>query len=327
MKQVENRKTGSHPPNSKIVKLINMKKMKYNFMMGLMLMASMSLLSISCGDDEEDDKNDNPKYSIARVDTYAISPNFEYGAFLVNHSQNRPELENSWSTKGASFHVYILQGNSFTDLGIISSKEKSIAESDTKKAVHIEVSIPTSIDINKPYEIVATGGIDSSLPSNSKIVCDAELNRGTTYCPSWYIAQGGSSASSQSNYLMTYEILLIINNTSKPIKVKHKGFETKEKWYSTKSRLSITPSLSLETNVLSTSGDVTSEEQTINAGEYAYIASRYVPTGKRMTNARLVLEIDGKEVKTPAVSSDVSIENGNYYRMNVKWDGTSLEWD
>ena len=52
-----------------------------------------------------------------------------------------------------------------------------------------------------------------------------------------------------------------------------------------------------------------------------------MPTGNKMRDASLVLEINGKEVKTPAVSSEVDIENGNLYVMGVLWDGNSLTWN
>ena len=303
-----------------------MKNSTYNFVMRLMLVVSISFFSVSCGDDD-DDKKDNPKYSVSRVDTYAITPTFIYGKYLVNHPTGNPTLENTWGTKGVSFHVYVLQGNTFTDIGTLHSTETSIANADRKKPVHINVPIPTSIDVSKPYKVIAADDFANFILSNNKIVIDVDLKRGNTYCPGWYVAQGGASATSQSNYLITYEALFVTNNTGKSIKVKHKGFEVMDKWYSKKGRVSITPSLEMEANVVSNSGDMTSEEITVNAGENNFIASTYVPTGKNMTNARLVLEIDGKEVKTPIVSSEVNIEHGNYYRMDVKWDGTNLEWD
>lgn len=295
--------------------------------LGMMLIVALSASLTCCSGDDEDDKKDEPKYSVARVDTYAITPPFVYGLYLVNHTKERHWVDNSWSSTGTKLHFYVLQGNAFTDLGVLHSVETSIASTDAKKDVHVEVPIPTSIDVNKPYQVVATSGVEPLL-SNGRISCDVELKRESdTYCPSWYLSQGGSSATSQSNYLAIFEVLTVKNNTGKPINVKHMGFDTAEKWYSTKSKVSITPSLKVETSVAYTSGEMISPEITINAGEESKIESCYVPTGKKMTNARLILEIDGKEVKTPVVSSEVSIENGIPYFMQVKWDGTNLEWD
>ena len=301
--------------------------MKYNFIVSLILTASISLMLLSCSKDDDDDKNDTPNHSIVRVDTYAITPPFVNGLYLFNHPNGNPQLENSWGTGGPSFHVFVLQGNNFTDIGSLHTTETSIANVDRKKPVHVDVPIPANIDVTMPYKVVFVDNIDNQQLSNNKIVFDVELKRGNTYNPGWYIAQGGSSSTSQSNYLITYEAVYVTNNTSKSIKVKHKGFDTLDKWYSMKGRVSITPSLAMETSIVSTSGEVTSEETTINSGESEYLVSTYVPTGKKMTNARLILDIDGKEVKTPIVSSNISIENGNYYRMNVKWDGANLEWD
>lgn len=293
----------------------------------LYLIASIMFAGLLLSGCSKDD-NDDDKGSVARVDTYAITPPFVYGRYLVNNPSGRATLDNNWGTKGSSFHVFVLQGNAYTEIGTIHSKETSIASADTKKPVHIDVPIPASIDVSKPYKVVATGASEEKpVLTNNRIVCEAELKRGASYCPSWYILQGGVSSNSQSSYLINYEGLYISNHTGKSIKVKHKGFDTADKWYCKKGRVSITPSLDLEMSVISSSGEAISDEITIEAGKGDYIASSYIPTGKKMTNAQLVLEIDGKEVKTPVISSDISIENGNYYRMDVKWDGTNLEWD
>lgn len=297
--------------------------MKNKCFWGLMLIAAISLTWVSCS---KDDEKEDPNKNIVRMDTYAISPTFVYGMYLVNHPKNKPYLENTWSAEGASFHVYVLQNNNFTDLGRIESKETSIASADRQKPVHVDVPIPTNIDVDKSYQVIFTDKKTNLL--NNKIVLDAELIRDTnTYCPSWKIAQGGNSATSQSSYLMTYEVLYVKNNTAVPIKVKHMGFETLDKWYCTNGKVNITPALGLETIVASTSGEVMSQEKIINANEEIFFECRYVPTGKKMTNARLILEVDGKEVKTPVVSSDISIECGIPYFMKVKWDGQNLEWD
>lgn len=284
----------------------------------IIVFAGLLLSGCSKEDDEQ---------IIARVDTYAILPTFVYGKYLVNHPYNEITLDNYWGTGGVTFHVYVIQGSSFTDIGSLHTTETSIAAADKKKPVHIDVPIPASIDVSKPYKIVAADKSTNPVLSNNKIVFDVDLKRGNTYCPGWYVAQGGSSATSQSNYLITYEAVYVTNNTNKTIKVKLMGFDAMDKWYSKKGRVSINTSLDVETSVVSSSGETTSENVSINAGESGYIVSTYVPTGKKMANARLILEIDGKEVKTPIVSSDISIENGSYYRMNVKWDGANLEWD
>lgn len=295
--------------------------------LGIMLIVALGVSLTSCSSDDDNDKKDEPNYSVVRVDTYAITPPFVYGLYLFNDPKSKPCIENNWGTGGASFHVYVLQGNIFTDLGTLHSAETSISSADLKKAVHVEVPIPTSIDVSRPYQVVAMDDANSVL-SNGRITCDVELKRDSdTYCPSWSVAQGGSSAVSQSNYLAVFEVLKIKNNTGKSIKVKHMGFDTVEKWYCTKGKMSITPSLKMETSVVSTSGEMMSPEKTINAGEESEFESCYVPTGNKMKDARLILEIDGKEVKTPVVSSEISIENGIPYFMRVKWNGTNLEWD
>ena len=108
--------------------------------LGMMLIVALSVSLTNCGGDDEDDK----KYSVSRVDTYAFTPPFVYGLYLVNHTKERHWVENTWSSTGNKLHFYVLQGTTFTDIGYLHSKETSISSADTKKAIHVEVPIPTS---------------------------------------------------------------------------------------------------------------------------------------------------------------------------------------
>ena len=147
----------------------------------------------------------------------------------------------------------------------------------------------------------------------------------------WYVADVGRGYASiaQPRYITTTESLLIRNNTSKTINVKHKGFAAKEKWYYSTANVKIVNSEGIKAVVDGKSIGTEAESPVlkVEAGKDDYILTRYAPTGKKMTDASLVLEIDGKEVRTPPASSDVSIENGIPYKLIVKWNGTNLEWD
>lgn len=305
-----------------------MKQRNTNLLLGMLTLCAFCFSMSSCGGNEDDEETvSENKYAVSRVDTYTLTPPFVYGSYLVNHQTSSVWVENKWKPSGPRFHVYVSQDNAFTDLGLLNSKETSIATADLKKAVHVDVPIPASIDVSRPYQVVATCGVITKLVGD-KITSEAELLRDTVIsCPSWHSFQGGVSAEKQSGYLAVYECLYVENLTAKPIRVRHMGYDTADKWYATKGEISISPDLVMETMAISTSGEAMSTENTIGAGKKDWFSSLYVPTGKKMTNARLILEIDGKEVKTPVVSSDVTIENGIPTFLSVKWDGTTLEWN
>ncbi len=305
-----------------------MKQKNIKKLLEMFALCAFSFTLSNCGGNEDDEETvDKIKYSVSRVDTYTFTPPFVYGSYLVNHPTKTVWVENSWNPLGPRFHVYVSQDNVFTDLGLLDSKETNLTTADTKKPVHVEVPIPASIDVNRPYQLFATNGSTAKIVEG-KITFDMELLRDSnTFCPSWHSFQGGISAEKQSGYFGVFECLYVENLTAKPIKVKHMGYDTVDKWYATKGGISISPNLVMETMVISTSGEAMSPEKTIGAGEKDWFESRYVPTGKKMNNARLILDIDGKEVKTPVVSSIVSIENGIPAFLSVKWDGTMLDWD
>lgn len=297
---------------------------KITYLLSALLLATSSILT-GCSKDD-DDHQDDVMANAQRIDTYAIEPTMVYGTYLL-HPNYREYYNDSWGSKGASFDVFVLQGDIFTSIGELHSKETSVATADSKKALHLEVPIPAGINVNLPYQVVVLHAPGTTVLDNGNIVNTSEIERGDLYCGSWYVMQGGSSASSRSSYLMSIEGLYITNNTDATIKVRHKGYDAAEKWYYSKGIVSITPSLTIETSGQSVSNEAISPEMEIKAGEHIWIDSRYVANGKKMTDASLVLEIDGKEVRTTPASSNATIENGIPCFLEAKWDGNTLEWN
>ena len=298
--------------------------MKKTFFLAMLMAFAMVL--VGCSKDDDNDSKDDSRANAQQIDTYTIEPCFVYGTYL-HHPKDRNYYYGSWGSEGTSFDVFILQGGVFKSIGKLHSVETSIASADNQKAVHLQVPIPAGINTDIPYQVVAVCAPGDLTLTGGKIVNTMELKRGVISRVDWYVMQSGKTAAIQASYLATLEGLFITNNTSNTIKVKHKGYSSKEKWYYTKGSVSITPSLTLETSGQTSVAEAESPEMEINAGEYGCIDSRYVPTGKKMTDASLILEIDGKEVRTAPASSDVSIENGIPCFLKVKWDGTNLEWD
>jgi hypothetical protein len=303
-------------------KITDMKKIMY--LLSSLLLTTSTILT-GCSKDDND-KNDDVVDFAQRIDTYTIEPTFIYGSYLL-HPNNRNHYEDSWSSTGTTFDVFVLQGGVFNSIGKLHSKETSIASADKKKAVHLEVPIPAGINTNMSYQVVAIHAPGSVAFSNGNIVYTLEEERGDLYCGSWYVMQGGKSNDCRANYLTTIEGLRITNNTDAAIKVKHKGYDTTEKWYYSKGMVNITPLLSIETSGQTSQNEAISPEVEIKAGEHIWIDSRYVANGRKMTDASLILEIDGKEVRTTPASSNVTIENGIPCFLEVIWDGKTLAWD
>lgn len=302
--------------------VINMEKKRNIILFVLIaLIPLVSLIFNSCSDD------DSPDYKSVRTDVYTINPTFAYGSRLIG-SGGTYTLNNSWSTGGASFNVFISQNGKLTDLGKIHSKEDNIDEADTKKPLHVKVPIPEDINVNQKYMVIFVDASANATLSDNRIVFDTELARKSNLSArSWYKAEGGSNATAQSFFLATCEGIGITNNTQKSISVKLLGFDVQQKWYASSGTISIDKDAKISSNVTSENGEVESDKQDIKAGKNGWILSTYVPTGKYIKDARMILEINGQVVKTPPASSAATIECGQHYRMFVAWDGENLEWE
>ncbi len=288
--------------------------------MSYMTLIALGIILLT-GCDKDDESEDS-----TRVDTYLIAPPFAYGEPLLPLQDGRAwefNLSNYWrNSSGMTFNVFILQDGNFKSVGRIHCNEKKITNAAT---LHINVPIPNSIDVNRSYQMIAIDNQCDSKLSNGKITFEVNLDRGTdAWSPGLYVARGGDGITAQSYFASACEFLDIRNDSGKKIKVKLKGYETSQKWYFAKGIISINSNLNMEAT--GSYGDGSSPIVEITAGGTKMFFSTYAATGNKMTNACAVLEIDGKEVKTPQASSPVTIENGGIYVLRAKWDGENLEW-
>lgn len=297
-----------------------MKKISNIISLVLFTLFSLTALTFnSCSDD------DSPDYKSVRTDTYTINPNYIYGSVVIGKGYNY-NMYNSWGSGGAAFYVFVSQNGVLKALGKISSKEDNIKEADLQKEIHVKVPIPEDIDVNKKYIVYfVSSGANAELSGN-KIVCNEDLNRNKQNTE-WYMSEGGKNKTVQSFYLSVNEAVYITNNTKKSIKVKMLGYDVQNKWYATNGFISISPDGQISTTVTSVGNDMESDKQTVKPEESGWFLSSYVPTGAKIKDARLIMEIDGKVVKTPPASSDATIECGKYYVIRAKWDGENLEWN
>lgn len=301
-----------------------------------LLAAVLCMPLVSCGgdDDEEEVKKEEDNKGSERekhIDTWTFAYWKVEGRSLIGYENSKPQRWVIWGNKGAYFNIYLIQDSKFYYAGWVHSNDTILTEEEREsKDLTFNVDLPSNISRDKPYNVVALGyyDVDAALKNNT-IECNADLvrdwkfrvwNHGNDTYP------GGRPSGAKSALFVTYEGVLLRNNSDEKISVRHKGFEVAEKWYYTKAVVNITPDLKTEPVGSSTTGDVTSEVEEVEPGENGWLTSLYVPTGKKMTNARLVLDINGREVKTEPISSDMEIECGKFYRMVVKWDGKKLEW-
>lgn len=296
------------------------------------LMLPLSLLNCGDSDDESEvvDGVETPPEREKHVDTWTFSYFKIYGKYLIGFPTYNPSLYIIWGDNNY-FYVYLFQNNKIYNAGWAYANEKTLKEEERDSInMTFNVEVPSNIDRTQEYGVIALTRNNKATLIDNKIVCDANLTRdhlASTYI--WDYAVKKTSMTEErinSMSICTIEALSVYNFSSDTITFKHKGFECAEKWYYTEGTVSITHDLKTEPNGTSTTGEVSSNEIKVAPGERGYMASNYIPTGKKMTDARLILDINGKEVKTEPVSSDVEIECGAYYAMIVKWDGEKLEW-
>ena len=298
-----------------------MKKNRFLFLPWL-LVAALCLPLFGCGDDDEKDEPDVPAERQKYIRTFTFDYFKQNGQYLVGFPERIPTCWLIWGTGKHSFMVYLVQSGKIYYTGWADSNENTDTEEErTSKSLTLNVEIPSNINRDMPYDMIALlYNVDATL-SNNRIVCNADLDRDNSI----YL-WNHTGANTGTYSLMTTERLFVDNNTTDTITVRHKGFDAKEKWYYSKATVSLSADMQATGQGSSTSEEVVSEPIKVAPADYSTIWSHYVPTGKKMTDVCLVLEINGKEVKTPPISSDMDIKLGEYYCMWVKWDGKNLEW-
>jgi hypothetical protein len=310
-----------------------MKTNKFKFYLTWLLVAIVLMPLVSCGGDEDKDEPeptpiDNGKPEREKLfKTYTFNHFKLYGSYLVGYPDGAPSCWQIWGEKGSSFMAYLVQNGKIYYVGWVDSNEKSLtAEERESKALTFDVEIPTNINKDASYEMIAlTYGVDATL-SDGKIVCNADLNRGGNLKIWDHSGVQVGDEIGKSYSLTTIEILHVYNYTDETITVRHKGFEVKDKWYYSKATVSLTPDMKASIQGTSVGEEAISDAYQVASGERISVWSYYIPTGKKMIDASLILEIDGKEVKTPPTSSQLDIEYSKYYVMDVSWNGKDLKW-
>lgn len=304
-----------------------MKKKSLLFYLPWLLVAALCMPLAGCGGDDDDEPEPVVKPERQKViKTFTFDYFEQSGRYLVGYPNNTPSCRVIWGSKGVAFTVYLVQegkiyyaGRAYSNDTILTDEERS------SKSLAFDVEIPTTVNREGSIEMIAFNNVESSL-SGGNIECKANLRRGGTFSL-WDYSESSSMGHKIKSYsLTTIEMLKVENLTSDTITIKHKGFDAKEKWYYSKANVVLTADMKTNVQGISMDGEVISDTIKVAPGGDSTLWSYYVPTGKKMTDTSLVLEINGKEVKTAPISSDVAIELGAVYMMRVQWDGKSLNW-
>ena len=292
------------------------KRLLFNYLPWL-LVAALCMPLVGCSSDDDDEPESK---------TFTFGHFKLKGCYSVGFPNSDITCWNNWSKKGEDFNVYMVQNGKIYDAGLVHSTDTIITEEEKgTKHLAFEVGIPETVNKGEAIDVIAFNNAETSL-SGGNVECKVDLKRGGTMPLLAYSEHSSTAAISESNSLSTIELLYVLNKTSNDITVKHKGFEVKDKWYYTKANVDVTADLKVIPKGSSVSGDVFTGAYKVAANDEAKIWNFYVPTGKKIKDARLVLEINGQEVKTQPISSDVSIEFGQFYTMGVQWDGKNLKW-
>ena len=294
-----------------------MKKKRLLFFLPWLLVAALCMPLAGCSSDDDDE----PETKNFTFGHFKIK-----GGYLIGFPDYTTSCWNNWRKNGESFNVYMVQNGKIHDAGLIHSTDTLLTDDEVgKKHLAFEAGIPATVNKGDAIDVIAFNNVGTTF-SGGNIECKVDLKRGGSM-PLWaYSKHSSTAAISESSSLSTIELLYVLNKTSNDITVKHKGFEVKDKWYYTKANVVVTADLKATPKGSSVDGDVFTDVNKALANDEAKIWSFYVPTGKKIKEARLVLEINGKEYKTQPISSDISINLGQFYLMAVQWDGKSLKW-
>ena len=262
--------------------------------------------------------------------TVVLQPAAADGQYVVGGKSSSPFLTNYWPSGGYSFYSFIYQNGKFTFTGVQSSIERSLSGDATTGNISVSVPVYKNIDLSAPYTVVLADRSCAVEIKDDQIIFNADLARGISHASAYYVSSGVDKnlTPATASFLTATECVWLTNQTTKSISVKHKGFKASGKWYSVKASLKATggSSVTLKTESSSDAEEPASSASTIQAETKGFILSQFVPNGSKMSNASIVLEINGKEYVSPPMSSQVAFSNGGVYFYSLTWDGNNINW-
>ena len=278
----------------------------------------MTAIMVACSKDKDDDQQTETSLKTSLV---LINPSMQINLLALS-SEGRDvdtQFKSYTSQSNPSFTVWAKQNGTLFYFDDIEGALMS--GSNTKTTLNLDLS--KKISPTKPYDIyVFSCGWHRV---ENELFFKNNLTRGGGFWTYAKVSNPDASTEVTKRIAGTCEVLFIINKSGKPIKFKHKGFEAEKKWYYTKAEASVDDGHVIEAE----QGDeVFSDEYEVSVFEnnIAYkLNSYYIPNGQKIHNARLIAEIDGKEVRSEnMISSDITLQLNHCYGMFAIWDGEKL---
>ena len=225
-------------------------------------------------------------------------------------------------TENGSFNVCAVQNGNVEDLG----KQSFTRTDNNGTAATLDIDLKNKINKGSSYDIYVISGNYSVFNGNIWSTVPLERKDSPTFFYSRKNTSGPFTADAQICGVI--ESVYIINKSGKSITFTQKPFIADEKWYYTKADINL-----IDGSVRN--GVTESEPKAKSYNVYAHsdgqsfrISSSYIPNGKKIQNARLQAEIDGKIYTTEnTISSNLDLQMGHAYGMVVIWDGQTLRFD
>lgn len=220
-------------------------------------------------------------------------------------------------------YVYVVQGGQMTERGVCAG-----AVSNDYHTIDLKYNTDQAVNTSQTLDLVAT---------NVKLT----YRNGQFYAPARLKRQGGADwvwrgsgkgarvTATTDEFVGVGERCYVVNKTDRPITFRHKGFEAKELWYYDHAELGLDDhTVSGGVAVTTDSCSAVSEVLCFADNKWRTVDSFYPPTGAKISDATLVAEVDGQEVRTVnTLSSDLTLETGHVYAYVVVWDGQTLRFD
>ena len=304
-----------------------MKQNTINFMLPLtrllkwiafVLLPIIGMFICSCSENRDEDEPETPS-SAVKFNLTLVLPDIDMTIYSPSaYDTTITGKFSSYFYNDASFRVLVRQNGAMINL----DKSKIEILNDDGNEGKIEVDGSGQIDTNKPYDIYVLGG--SWRYDEDDVYYRTTLTRNKGFYSWLKCSNRDINTKKQMTRCGTIECLYVINKSSAPIKFKHKGFDAEEKWYYSYAEVAIGSGKVTESEDGDAEGDV-QEIPVYPTKKGRSCSSFYVPNGKKIQNAQLIAEINGKEVRSEnRISSDIIPQLNHVYAMFAVWDGEKL---
>ena len=291
--------------------------MKKRRLASLVLLSMLLGIMTSCSKGSDDADSPSGYVSGEKVSMSFMMPVLSTDV-LVNSEYadgQSTRFTSTWNNDGKVF-MFAKQNGKYINLG-----RYSIAATNTDNSIFkVEVDASDKLNTKASYQLYGLSGLYNV--DNNELFYRVNLARNGGF-GLWFSGENGKTK--MSNVAGTAEMLFVINKTDKPIKFVHKGYDAEEKWYYTKAEVSVEDGhiqkAEQGTEVVGTAKEI----KAYDGKTLPRVISYYVPNGKKIQDAQLIAEIDGKEVRSEnRISSDIIPQTNHSYGIFAVWDGERL---